>query len=300
MAYFTGEHEEGERVSFAVSDDTEPTGWTLLDDIVEPLVSTVGEGGLRDPFLIRDDQRGLFVLLATDLRVWPDHGWPRAVRRGSRSLVVYESTDLVTWSEPRLVQVSAPEAGNTWAPKAFWSSEEECWLVLWASALYADGDDRQVEQYQRMMVSRTTDFVEFSPAEVYLDAGHSVIDMTFLQLPDALLRFSKHSTIGNADAGVLLERGTSLTGPFEQVARSVGSDSLERAEGPAVALSPSTGTPYLILDEHGLRGCILFSSQDPVSAAWTPVRDAHLPPGSRHCSMLAITEAERQRLTRGR
>lgn len=47
----------------------------------------------------------------------------------SRSIMVWESTDLVNWGEGRLVKVAPPEAGNTRAPEAVWDPEQEVHLV---------------------------------------------------------------------------------------------------------------------------------------------------------------------------
>lgn len=54
--------------------------------------------------------------VATDLRLHASLDWDRHQRWGSRSIVVWESTDLVSWGQGRLVEVAPPEAGNTWAP----------------------------------------------------------------------------------------------------------------------------------------------------------------------------------------
>ena len=51
-----------------------------------------------------------FFLLATDLSINLNHDWKRAVRAGSKSIVIWESDDLVHWSEPRLVKVAADDA----------------------------------------------------------------------------------------------------------------------------------------------------------------------------------------------
>ncbi|UFS59936.1 glycoside hydrolase family 43 protein [Subtercola endophyticus] len=310
FVYFTGERElNGEQIRFAVSDGPLPVAWSELRDGQPILVSDIGEHGVRDPFIVRDSRRGRFFVLATDLRIGPAEDWARSTAHGSRSLVIWESADLVTWSAPRLVQVAPPEAGNAWAPKAFWSVEHDAWLVFWASALYETSDrnddrsdERTEQQYQRMMRATTTDFRTFSEPEVYLDAGFNVIDATFLNDGDDWYRFSASEQVagGSADTGhhILVERGQSLTGDFSTLAVDVGKGFIERGEGPAVAQALDGNSWYLLIDEFLLRGYTLFESTDLASGHWSFVESAQMPPGARHGSLLAITADERERLLR--
>ena len=156
MAYFRPEQEpDGEQVRFAVSEPGDPTRWTPLAGGRPVLPTSIGEGGTRDPFLVRTPTG--FVLIATDLRVHPDEDWGRAVRVGSRAIQVWHSANLVAWHGPELVEVSPPEAGNTWAPKAFWSQKDEAWLVIWASAIYDEGSPRRDAEHQCLLAATTTD-----------------------------------------------------------------------------------------------------------------------------------------------
>ena len=71
------------------------------------------------PFIIRSPEGDKFYLIATDLKINGGNGWDAAQNSGSQSLMIWESTDLVNWSEQRMVEVSAKiEAGCTWAPEA--------------------------------------------------------------------------------------------------------------------------------------------------------------------------------------
>ncbi|WP_431918343.1 hypothetical protein [Nonomuraea jabiensis] len=101
---------------------------------------------MRDPFLIRSPEGDRFHLIATDLRTSGGDEdpaeliWDRAERTGSKSIVVWDSTDLVNWTGQRLVKVSGDTAGNTWAPKACYAEELGEYVVFWASKLYAQDD----------------------------------------------------------------------------------------------------------------------------------------------------------------
>lgn len=302
LAYFLSEEEaDGEQVRFAVSDGPEPVSWMPLNGSRPAITSAVGEAGMRDPFLLRNHITGRFVLLGTDLRIWPGQDWDRSVRFGSRSLVVTESADLVTWSSPSLHKVSPEAAGNTWAPKAFWSPAHNAWLVFWASALYDTSDDRTAAGYQRILVAKTRDFARFDPARVHLDAGHNVIDMTFLERDGVWYRFSAnaHSSEPQPSLGhhIFEERGPALDEPvFDPFVIDIGKHAMRRAEGPAVAKHPHEDRWYLLADEFGYRGYQVFDTTDLSSGIWRHRTDASLPPGARHGSLLAITADERRRL----
>ncbi|MBT2511999.1 glycoside hydrolase family 43 protein [Arthrobacter sp. ISL-30] len=304
FAYFKGEQDaKGEQVYFAVSNGPAPTSWTELNGGGPALISKVGECGVRDPFIIRDENRGRLVLLATDLRIWPDGDWHRSVRHGSRSILVWESEDLVTWSEGRLAEISGTEAGNTWAPKAFWSEEKGVWLVFWASALYGQGE-RESGQHQRMMWAETKDFSTFSEPNIYLDPGHDVIDATLIMDGDAWFRFSANAHVpgGSPELGnhIFHERGKAIFDQdYASVAVDVGKPELRRGEGPAVV--PALDRPgwYLLIDEFGLRGYQLFQAQSLRSGKWQWQKDAGMPVGARHGSLLPITSGERRRIVQG-
>jgi hypothetical protein len=302
LAYFLSETlQDGEQIRFAVSEGSEPIAWTPLNSGRPVLRSSVGEGGVRDPFLIRDTARGRFVVIATDLRVWPDEDWQRAVRHGSRSIVVWESTDLVRWETPQLREIAPATVGNTWAPKAFWSVARNRWLVFWASAIFDEADDRVSSGYQRILVAETPDFSTFTSSRVHLDVGHDVIDLTFLPHAGRWYRFSANaqSAEPRPDIGhhIFEEVGDSLENPaFHPLAVDIGKLDMARAEGPATAAHPSGDRWYLLADEFGLRGYQLFDTDDLPSGIWRHRTDARLPTGARHGSLLPITAGERDRL----
>ncbi len=75
------------------------------------LTSTIGEKGLRDPFVIRSPEGDKFYLIATDLRMYQNSSgsWDQVQRHGSKSVMVWESTDLVNWTDQRLLPVTQAE-----------------------------------------------------------------------------------------------------------------------------------------------------------------------------------------------
>ncbi len=76
--------------------------WEALQEGNPILVSDVGEKGVRDSFLLRSQDGKRVWLIATDLSAHRNRDWTRNTHAGSRSIVVWETDDLVHWSPPRL------------------------------------------------------------------------------------------------------------------------------------------------------------------------------------------------------
>ncbi len=150
-----------EQIYFALSKDGR--NWTALNKSQPVLVSELGEKGVRDPYLLRAHDNSKFYLIATDLSINRNGNWGRAVRAGSRSLVIWESTDLVKWSEPRLVEVAPDDAGCTWAPEAIYNEDTGDYLVFWASTTKRDNFAKH-----RIWAARTNDFRTFGKPFIYI------------------------------------------------------------------------------------------------------------------------------------
>jgi hypothetical protein len=179
MTHFTGESATGEQIYFSTS--TDGLRWTDLNASQPVLRSTVGELGVRDPSLVRSPAGDRFFLIATDLRIASGKGWDAAQHAGSTSLVIWESTDLVNWSAPRLANVAGaiPDAGCAWAPEAIWDPAAGNYLVYWATISPRNGVDKA-----RIWHSRTTDFRTFTAAQPYIDrpGTQGIIDTQIIEV----------------------------------------------------------------------------------------------------------------------
>ncbi|MFJ8887367.1 hypothetical protein ACIRJR_28710 [Streptomyces sp. NPDC102402] len=76
----------------------------------------------------------------------------------------------------------------------------------------------------------------------------------------------------------------------------MGKGSVDRGEGPAVFRSDTEEKWYLLIDEFGGRGYVLFETDDLGSGKWTVSAEYELPPGARHGSVLPVTQEEYERL----
>lgn len=303
FSYFVDSSLDGEKIFFAASEGNDALHWKELNDGRPVLESELGTTGLRDPFLIRSPEGDTFYLIATDLSIGSGTSWGDAVKFGSRYLEVWESNDLVNWSEQRHVLVSPPNVGNTWAPEAFYDEEAGEYIVFWASSLYEEDDvDRVGETYHRMMYATTRDFVNFSPAEVWQDAGTSRIDTTVIRDGDGTyFRFTKDEGAESGCTDIIQESSTSLRGQVEEwkvVAECIGRDAGTTAvEGPTVFKTNEGDVNgedkvYLFLDEYSGRGYVPLETDDLGSGEWKVSEEYRLPGSPRHGTVVPVTAEE--------
>ncbi|MBT0994195.1 Ig-like domain repeat protein [Cellulomonas sp. DKR-3] len=325
FAYFEGESTaDGESIYLGASEGDDPTKWDDLNDADPVLTSAYGEKGLRDPFVIRSPEGDKFYLLATDLKIYPGGSFGTAQQTGSTFIEVWESTDLVHWSDQRHVKVSSDYAGNTWAPEAFYDEDLGAYVVYWASNLYPTtttaGRDYRTT-YNRMMYATTRDFVTFSEPQPWIDVkrgtGLGMIDSTVVKDGDTFYRFTKDE----ASMTVRQERSTDLlatvsgalpttsspaTG-WQLVKEKIGvgqpnpwGGTFTNGEGPTVFRSnEDPNTWYLFIDQpsyHGGQGYMAFRTTDIASGVWTAVEGAQLPSSPRHGTVLPVSQAEYEAL----
>lgn len=213
FVYFTGESEQGEQVYFAVSKDG--LHWKDLNGGAPVLISSVGEKGVRDPYILRTEEGNKYVIIATDLRIASGKGWGHATTLGSRCVVVWESTDLINWSKENLIEVGTTEAGCVWAPEAIYDEKNGDYMMFWASNVKESGED---EPKQRIYCAKTKDFHHFTEAVKYIERDNHVIDTTIVKEKDFYYRISKDETTKN----IRIDRGADLLeGPFTSVVSPV-------------------------------------------------------------------------------
>lgn len=302
FSYFTGSSRAGENIFFAASNGNNALSWTELNGGQPVLTSSKGTRGLRDPFLIRSPEGDTFYLIATDLSIGSGTSWDSAVRRGSRYLEVWESNDLVNWSAQRHILVSPSNAGNTWAPEAYYDSELGAYVVFWASSLYNANDPNHTGQsYHRMLYVTTRDFITFSSPVTWQDQGLSRIDSTVLKAGDVYYRFTKDEGAGGTGCSdIIQESSKSLraTLPSWKVLDTcIGRDAGTQAvEGPT-AFKSNPGDVngekyYLFVDEYVNRGYIPLATSDIANPNWRVPASFSLPRSPRHGTVIPVTARE--------
>lgn len=291
FATFKGEQSPmSEQIYFVVSRDGRK--WQALNDSKPVLVSSLGEKGVRDPYLIRAHDGKKFHLIATDLSINLNRDWTRAQRAGSKSIVIWDSTNLVDWSTPRLVKVAPDDAGCTWAPEAVYDEARKEYLTFWASKTASDDFSKQ-----RIWAAWTKDFVTFGKPFVYIEKPSTLIDTTIVRENTNYYRFSKDEQFKS----ITMEVSPNLMGPWKDMTNF----SLAKVRGyegpecyqikPAAAGKPAMWC--LILDQYSKgTGYQPFVSEDLSSGQFKPGEGFVFPFRLRHGSPLPISTAELDRL----
>lgn len=161
-----------EKIFFGYSEDG--LTWRKLNKtqgIAKPILANDAPGsdlGVRDPHLIRSAKGDKYWILGTDLHAEGGgaggSGWNQL--SASQNLVVWESTDLVNWSDPRLVYAGFDQAGCVWAPEAIYDETEGDYVVYWSARDKSKAGTS--ENALRVYVCRTDDFKSFTEPKVWL------------------------------------------------------------------------------------------------------------------------------------
>ncbi len=279
-----------EQIYFGLSKDGRK--WEALNGGEPALVSKLGEKGVRDPYIIRShDGRGFFMI-ATDLSIHLTKDWGRAVTKGSRSIVVWTSRDLVEWSQPRLVKVAPDDAGCTWAPEVVYDEEAKDYLVFWASTTKSDDFAKH-----RIWAARTKDFHTFGKPFIYIEKPTTIIDTTIVRDGKKYYRFTKDEKF----KAITLETSDTLTGTWSEVP-GFSLAQLRGYEGPEcyVVEPAKDGKPAtwcLILDHYSKgEGYKPFVSTDIAGGQFSPGEGFTFPFRFRHGSVLPLSKEEYERV----
>ena len=168
FAYFKGEGlAQGEQIYFAVSEDG--MHWRDLNGGQPVLTSQLGEKGVRDPFIMRSADGRKFYIIATDLKIYGNNDWTAAQTNGSRSIMVWESDDLIHWSDQRMCLVAPNGAGCTWAPEAVYDEKNQQYIVFWSSKIPSSQNVPNNDNTHRVYYCTTKDFKMFSSPNVWIE-----------------------------------------------------------------------------------------------------------------------------------
>ncbi|HVT79592.1 MAG TPA: glycoside hydrolase family 43 protein [Phycisphaerae bacterium] len=278
-----------EQIYFGLSADG--LHWDALNKGDPVLVTDIGEKGARDPYLLRTHDNK-FVILATDLNINLNKDWNRATHAGSKSLLIWQSDDLVKWSKPRLVKVAPDDAGCTWAPEAIYDEATKDYLIYWASTTKSDNFAKH-----RIWSVRTPDFQTFSKPEVYIEKPNTVIDTDIIRDGNRYYRFTKDEKL----KAITMESADKVAGPWADV-EGFSLATMQGYEGPAAfQLKPADGdqpaTWCLLLDYYSKgQGYKPFTTTNIATGKFTPNNEITFPFRFRHGSVLALTSEELARV----
>lgn len=269
--------------------------------------------GVRDPHIIRSPQGDKYWILGTDLHAEGGgaggSGWNQL--SASQNLVIWESTDLVNWSEPRLVYAGFENAGCVWAPEAIYDDTTGDYVVYWSAR--DKSKENTDDNALRVYVCRTKDFVTFTEPKVWLSedavSGNEVniIDTTIVKGEDGrFYRFSTSDWITIVDVSDTLdtedvldvrngEAQSTPNGSWKRLVTRSGSSSagFVRCEGLTVYQLPD-GQWCAMGDDSGYKA---FLTDDLASGEFTLSSSASFPDGKfRHGTVMRLTAEEEARV----
>lgn len=166
----------GEQMFFALADvgqglKFKDMNGSKMNSLKPVLSSDVGERGVRDPFICRSPEGDSFYLIATDLSVYTRGGWGnnngtnKFTITGSHSITLWESHDLVNWTDARLIEVAAPNAGMAWAPEMIYSEETGEYVIFFSSTII---EDKAIHERDCIYYTTTRDFVHFGETKKFI------------------------------------------------------------------------------------------------------------------------------------
>ena len=170
----------GEQMFFALADVGQGLKFKDMNGStsskLKPVLSSkIGERGVRDPYICRSPEGDTFYLIATDLSVYTRGGWNnnanQATKTGSHSIILWESHDLVNWTEERQIEVARADAGMAWAPEMIYCEETGEYLIFFSSTILDDvskGTNAKILERDCVYYTTTRDFHHFGETKKFI------------------------------------------------------------------------------------------------------------------------------------
>jgi len=291
---------DGEQVYFGLSKDG--FHWEEVNGGRPVLWAYYGDKGVRDFTITRCRQNKKFYIFATDLslsygmRNQYHNSWAEISRNGSKCFSVWESENLVDWTEQRLVKLGNDNFGCMWAPDIIYDKKREDYVIHWSSP-HASNDYGEKGIY----FSRTKDFEHFSePQLLYQKNDSGVIDSEIYEEDGRYYMFVKSE--GNPEKIILLT-SEEVEGPYtriEEFDNSMKAIESGLYEAPT-AVRLEDGRWCLFLDFYGVRGAgqgyVPFIADSLKEGKFQRSDQSfEFPYGYKHGTILTITMEEYERM----
>ncbi|MFF7069567.1 glycoside hydrolase family 43 protein [Streptomyces pseudovenezuelae] len=297
MVHFTGEGSTGQQMY--LSHSTDGLHWNDLNGGGMVLRSTIGTQGVRDPAFVRSPDGSKYWIIATDLCIGCGQSWSQSINDGSRNLVVWESTDLVTWSKPWLLNVAGaiPDGRNAWAPEAIWDPATNDFVLYWATNVPLNGATKH-----RIFYARTSDFRTITTPRIYIDrpGAQEIIDTQIIEVPSGVGNYRYVRASG--DGQITLEGSNSILGTWTDLGNLSGIGLTgSQVEGPMWMKFNGTNRWALYLDQYASGGgympVVTTDPSDP-AAYQKPASSTYNMGGTkkRHGWIMNLTAAEESRV----
>ncbi len=279
FAYFTAKNNNRNGLHLAWSTDGyqwTPIGPELPFLVPEP-VPPENPLRMRDPFLMQA----------------PDGTWHCLWTTGWETSCIGHATsrDLIHWSKQTYPEVmKGYEARNCWAPEMIWNEGNNEFLIFWASTIMENGVWKTEPGHpydHRMYCTTTTDFIHFSPARLFFDPGHSVIDATILKNGSHYMMIYKDEREFPAPRkNLLIAKADRADGPYIPVSETPFTGNW--VEGPAICVLPDSS--YLIFMEAYREHRYLAKQTRDFTHFEEVTERISLPAGAKHGSVVTVTD----------
>lgn len=313
-----------EKIYLDISRGDNPEQWDPLNGRNPILASNLGTTGTRDPFITYNPETETYYIIATDLRVfnandpsWNNGNWGAWASQGSTMMNVWESKDLITWSNVRQIDVSLDSNDNTaaylgmmWAPEATWVDDyygegQGAFVVYWSSNVYSDAAHTQSDGGSDIMWGATTDFTQdtWEFGGVMLDGGQAgCIDTNILQDGGKTYHITKSQASGEE---IIMEYtdekewwlvGSDRDSNYQwtRVQTAIGADWYGAVEGPASFKDHSVDNRwYLFVDDLPTPGYQPMVSTD-LDSGWDHLDTSNyfLTSYTKHGGVISLTKAQ--------
>ena len=291
---------DGEQVYFGLSRDG--FNWEQVNGGKPVLWSNQGDKGVRDHTIVRA-KSGKFYILSTDLGLANcfdtkyEGTWANIARNGSKCLALWESDDLVNWSEQRMIELGDEDYGMLWAPDVLYDRNRDDYVIHWSSSHASNNYGHKAIFY-----TRTKDFMHFDkPQLLCRKDGSGIIDSAIYEENGTYYRFVKHEN----PIHIILEQGESITGEYienQAFKEEMVKLGYSQYEGPT-AFKLQDGRWVLMLDYYGVQGegqgYVPFVADDLKSGRFIRSDERFsFPYRFKHGTVLAITTEEYNRIQR--
>ena len=222
--------------------------------------------------------------------VWTSGWWDRGIG-------IAHSKDLITWSEPKWLEVMGdePNAVNCWAPEIFYDDATKNYLIFWATTIpgrfpeteRAGGDRTQqgVTLDHRIYCTKTADFKTYTPTKLFYDDGFNAIDATIIQNGENYVMFVKDETKAPvAKKHIRIATSDKAEGPYTHASEPFTPDWVE---GPtALRVGDYWYVYYDGYTRHRMEG-----SRTADLKTWESITDRlSFPEGVRHGTAFAVPD----------
>jgi len=209
---------------------------------------------------------------------------------------MWESEDLVNWSEQRMVELGDEDFGCLWAPDVIYDRKNDDHVIHWSSAHASNNYGDKAIYY-----TRTKDFKSFTKPQLLCKKDDSgIIDSAIYEENGDFYCFLKSEKNPTA---IILQKGKTITGEytrieaFDEEMKKIGHAAYEAP----TAFKLSNGKWCLMLDFFGVRGegqgYVPFIAEDIESGRFIRSDESFsFPYGFKHGTVLPITMEEYNRV----